>query len=80
MRAQDCTIFLMSTHFDRLLETADEMIAADERTRGEFYVIPVYQKYIDRGATVMLSHAKAVWDMGTPEESSPFLVETLHGS
>lgn len=54
------------------LAVADAMIAADERTRGEFYVIPVYQKYVARGWTVRLSHASAVWDMGTPAALAAF--------
>ncbi len=52
--------------------TADAIIAGNERTRGEFYVIPVYQKMIDRGEKVTLSHAQEMWDMGTPDAKEKF--------
>lgn len=55
-----------------LVATADEMIRNGERTRGEYYVIPVYQKYIDRGWRVDISVAKEMWDMGTPETLEVF--------
>jgi len=56
----------------QLCELADAMIAADERTRGEFYVIPVYQKLINRGEKITLSFATEMWDMGTPEAKEKF--------
>lgn len=52
---------------EEFLSTADDMILRDERTRGEFYVIPVYQKYIETGREVRISTASETWDMGTPE-------------
>lgn len=55
------------------LETGDAMVRGDERTRGEFYVIPVYQKYIARGLRVDISVAEQMWDMGTPEALDAFL-------
>ena len=59
-------------HAGRFVETADAMIANQEKTRGEYYVIPVYQKYIDQGLRVGLSIAQAMWDMGTPEALAAF--------
>lgn len=56
----------------RFVETAEAMIANQEKTRGEYYVIPVYQKYIDRGLGVELSVAQTMWDMGTPEALAAF--------
>src|SRR5690606_27192673 len=56
-----------------LLAVADEMIANGEKTRGEYYVMPVYQKYIARGRPVTVSPATAMWDMGTPEALATFL-------
>ena len=41
-------------------------------TCGEYYLIPVYQKYVDRGLRVELSVAQAMWDMGTPEALAAF--------
>lgn len=60
------------SNVDRFIEAADKMIAADERTRGEFYVIPVYQKFIDCGEKVRLSKASSLWDMGTPQAKSVY--------
>ena len=51
---------------------AEEMIRNGEKTRGEYYVIPVYQKYIQRGWRVGISVASEMWDMGTPEALSRF--------
>lgn len=51
---------------------ADEMIQNQEKTRGEYYVIPVYQKYIARGWRVDISIAYEMWDMGTPEALTNF--------
>lgn len=56
----------------RFVATADALIASQEKTRGEYYVIPVYQKYIDQGLRVELSVADAMWDMGTPEALEAF--------
>ena len=56
----------------RFLATAETMIANQEKTRGEYYVIPVYQKYIDQGLRVGLSRAHEMWDMGTPEALAAF--------
>lgn len=46
---------------------AKKMIASGERTNNEYYVIPLYQKMIDQGMRIGVSHADEVWDMGTPE-------------
>lgn len=55
-----------------LLSVADEMLANGEKTRGEYYVIPVYQKYIRRGWRVELSIVDEMRDMGTPEALNSF--------
>lgn len=56
----------------QLVEVADEMIHNKEMTRGEYYVIPVYQKYIEHGWKVTISIAQEMWDMGTPEALKKF--------
>ena len=56
----------------QFIEVAEEMIRNKEKTRGEYYVIPVYQKYIERGWHVGISIAKEMWDMGTPEALATF--------
>jgi NDP-sugar pyrophosphorylase family protein len=49
------------------LSATQQLIAGSERTHGEYYVIPVYDKYITRGLDVHVSEASEVWDLGTPE-------------
>lgn len=55
-----------------LVAFGEEMIRKGERTRGEFYVIPVYQKMIEAGRLVTISHATEMWDLGTPEAKAKF--------
>jgi UDP-N-acetylglucosamine diphosphorylase / glucose-1-phosphate thymidylyltransferase / UDP-N-acetylgalactosamine diphosphorylase / glucosamine-1-phosphate N-acetyltransferase / galactosamine-1-phosphate N-acetyltransferase len=55
-----------------LMSLADEIIANGEKTRGEYYIIPVYQKYIQRGMRVDISRANQMWDMGTPDALTSF--------
>jgi dTDP-glucose pyrophosphorylase len=62
-------------HFSRgrdFVMHADAMIAADDRERGEFYVIPVYNRLIASGARVELNYADQVWVLGTPEDLAHF--------
>ena len=54
---------------------SNEIILNNELTSGEFYVIPVYNKYIKNGEKVRISLARAVYDMGTPD--AKFEVEEL---
>jgi dTDP-glucose pyrophosphorylase len=56
------------------VQVAETIIANQEKTRGEYYVIPVYQKYIERGWQVRISIASEMWDMGTPEALQAFKV------
>lgn len=48
-------------------DLAEEILSKKEKTKGEYYVIPVYQKYINRGDFVGISIATQMWDLGTPE-------------
>ena len=43
-----------------------------KKTHGEFYVIPVYQEYINRNWQVNVSIADEMWEMGTPETLKEF--------
>lgn len=56
-----------------LLKYASEMISKKEKTRNEYYVIPVYQKFIDDGKMVSISIAEEMWDMGTPDALEEYL-------
>jgi len=49
------------------LREAEQLIAARERTLGEYFVIPLYQRYIERGWRVEISRAEEMWDLGTPQ-------------
>lgn len=51
---------------------ADAQVAAGERARGEFFVIPVYRRFIEAGERIEVSMADEVWDLGTPEGARAF--------
>lgn len=51
----------------QFLKYAHAMVQGDERTKGEFYVIPVYGKMIDDGLEVRILEAQEMHDMGTPQ-------------
>ena len=50
----------------------ESIIKNHEKTKGEYYVIPVYQKFIEKNETVMVSIADEMWDLGTPEAKEIF--------
>ncbi|CAN5522909.1 glycosyltransferase family 2 protein [soil metagenome] len=51
---------------------AEAMIAADERTKGEFYVVPIYNRMIAAGCEIRINLVNDVWVLGTPEELAAF--------
>ena len=57
-----------------LLHEGQAMIDRQETTRGEYYVIPVYQQLIAQGKDVFIAPEPAMWDMGTPEAKAEFEV------
>lgn len=52
--------------------TGDEIIHNEEKTRGEYYLIPVYQKFIEQNWMVKISRSVEAWDMGNPESIQYF--------
>jgi dTDP-glucose pyrophosphorylase len=56
----------------RFLFEAEQLVQHKETTRGEYYVMPVYNKLIQQEFTIRLSIASAMWDMGTPEAKLKF--------
>lgn len=56
----------------RFEQYAKRLIQQKETTKGEYYIMPLYNKYIAEGAMIELSYAKAMWDMGTPEAKQKF--------
>jgi len=55
-----------------LVREGQAMVQREERTRAEFYVIPLYQALIDQGRRVEVSLASDVCDMGTPDAACRF--------
>jgi dTDP-glucose pyrophosphorylase len=51
---------------------AGAMIADDERSNGEFYVAPVYNRMIAAGADIRANFVDRVWVLGTPEDLAHF--------
>lgn len=57
----------------RFVKEAELMILNEEKTRGEYYIMPVYQKLINSGMDIRISIAENMWDMGTPEGLAHFI-------
>lgn len=55
------------------VSAAKEMIAAEDRTNGEFYVAPVYNYLIKKGKNIRLSRPSFVYGLGTPKDLENFL-------
>lgn len=54
------------------MQTSENIIMNQEKTKGEYYVIPVYQKMIFQKEIVKISIADEMWDMGTPDAKAIF--------
>ena len=57
---------------NRFIDFSNKIISSNAKTKGEFYVIPVYQEYIDEGHFISTNIADEMWDLGTPESISFF--------
>lgn len=53
----------------------DEMIAANDRTLGEFYICPAYNYAIKDGKKISAIPVRAMHGLGTPEDLDVFLKE-----
>ena len=62
--------FTNGRHFVR---HSEQMMRNNETTRGEYYVMPLYQRMIDNGEYITISKATAMWDMGTPDALNKYL-------
>jgi NDP-sugar pyrophosphorylase family protein len=51
----------------KFLELARQHVENEAKTLGEYFVMPVYQKYLELGCRVEISEATEVWDLGTPD-------------
>lgn len=52
---------------------AEQMIAKNIRTNGEFYVCPVFNEAIDDGKKIRIKEIERMWGIGTPEDLKYFL-------
>lgn len=55
------------------LEVAKASIAVNDLEKGEFYVAPLYNRLIERGARFVLDTCDEHWILGTPTEYELFL-------
>lgn len=55
------------------VRVADAAIAEGDRTRGEFYVAPLYNRLIAEGAHIAMDVVDEVQPLGTPAEVDAFL-------
>lgn len=55
-------------HGDLFVSLASQMIERNELTRGEFYVCPLYNKYIEQGYPVYAFPCGEMFCLGTPED------------
>jgi NDP-sugar pyrophosphorylase family protein len=58
---------------------ADSMIRAGERSNGEFYVAPVYNRLIAAGADIRINPVDRIWVLGTPDELRAFEIGYKEG-
>ena len=56
----------------RFQQQAEILLKNKVTTKGEYFVMPLYNQLIAEGANIELSHAKAMWDMGTPDAKAKF--------
>ncbi len=54
------------------VDMAERLLRRGEKTRGEYYVAPLYRDYIARRWRVEIDVAREMWDMGTPEAKEGF--------
>lgn len=69
-------------HFTRgrdFVRHARQMIADDDRTKGEFYVAPVYNRIIQDGGWIGIDLADEAAALGTPEDLAAFLAAYPNG-
>lgn len=55
------------------VRSADEMIAKNDRTNGEFYIAPTLQHLINSGACVLPFFVHAMHGLGTPEDLEAYM-------
>lgn len=56
---------------------AESMIKKNIRSKGEYYMCPVYNENIAMGQTIKIFHINCHWPIGTPEELEVYKRERL---
>jgi len=60
-------------HGSDYVKYAEQMIAKDIRTNGEFYVCPVFNEAIGDGKKIRTYNIERMWGIGTPEDLNTYL-------
>ncbi len=60
------------------VDSAETMIRKNIRVNNEFYVCPVYNEALLRGARVKTFHIDRMWGLGTPEDLDTFLKHDIN--
>ena len=63
-------------HFSRaslFFEAAQARISSEKTTKGEYYIMPLYQDLMNQGIQLKASFANSFWDLGTPESLRNFI-------
>ncbi len=64
-------IYYFSDSNDFLM-ASEEIISKKEKTKGEYYIIPVYNKLIRDNKKIIISKVDKMIDLGTPENKEVF--------
>ena len=56
---------------------AQQMMAKDIRTNGEFYIAPVYNEAISDGKRIKIQNCKKMWGLGVPADLLKFLKDYI---
>ncbi|KAJ3167399.1 hypothetical protein HDU88_002321 [Geranomyces variabilis] len=64
-------IYLWSKGSD-FVRNAEQMIAAGDKSNGEYYAAPVYNYGIKEGKQYVVSHCRKMWGIGVPEDLDAF--------
>ena len=62
---------------EKFVAAAESMIEKNIRSKGEFYMCPVYNENIAMGQTIKIFHLNRHWPIGTPEELEVYKKERL---
>lgn len=74
-----CVGLYYFTSGDDFLRQARRFVKAGRRLKGEYYVAPLYQQMIDKGAEIRIGPVEAVHEMGTPASHAEFLGRLRRG-